>query len=88
MDSSYSNSNKKSSCFFNNDVNCTIMEVDDQHITCQIKYVECAKNNLVTYVYVKYKDHLRRPLWDIMLYFSEIHSPWCIIGEFHVKSST
>ncbi|KAG5586740.1 hypothetical protein H5410_047174 [Solanum commersonii] len=36
------------------------------------------------FVYAKYKDHMRRDLWDKMLQFSRSDKPWCTIGDFNV----
>lgn len=49
------------------DVNCKVLEVDDKYIICEINHVKCAKKVIITYVYAKCKDYLRRPLCDDML---------------------
>ena len=42
----------------------------------------------MTYVYAKWKDQLRKPLWDSMLQWSDTRYPWCIIGDFNVIASS
>lgn len=41
----------------------------------------------MTIIYVKCRDHLRRPLWDRLLYFSNLDKSLCTIGDFNVITS-
>ena len=88
MNQSHSNPNNKIWLFWTDEVNCRILDSDKQHITCEIRHEECNGKFIMTYVYAKCKDQLRRPLWDSMLKWSKTMYPWCIIGDFNVISST
>lgn len=88
MSHSYSNPNNKIWLFWNEEVNCNILDSNQQYITCEIRHEDCNENFIMTYVYAKCKDHLRKPLWDGMLNWSDTNYPWCIIGDFNVISST
>ncbi|WMV30193.1 hypothetical protein MTR67_023578 [Solanum verrucosum] len=35
----------------------------------------------------KYKDYLRRPLWDRLLFYANMELLWCTIGDFNVITS-
>lgn len=48
---------------------------DDQRITCELKHVELSENFLITFIYANYREYLRRPLRDRLLYFSNISNP-------------
>ena len=87
MNNGHSNPNSKIWLFCSCEVNCSIFESDQQHITCEVSYDECSEKFQMTYVYAKCKDHLRRPPWD-MLKWSETGYPWCINGDFNVISSS
>lgn len=84
MDSAICNSNSKIWLFWNQDIECNILDHDDQQITCEIKHVSCPVTYLTTFVYAKCRDHLRRDLWDKMLQFYRLDSWWCSIGDFNV----
>jgi len=68
MDQAVSNCNGKIWLFWNTDIDCVILEEDEQQITCDIRHNELQTNFTYTFVYAKCKDHLRRPLWDRMLH--------------------
>ncbi|XP_055800325.1 uncharacterized protein LOC129869710 [Solanum dulcamara] len=84
MDSAIHNSNNKIWLLWNKDVACSIIDQDEQHITCEIKHVTWHITYLTTFVYAKCKDHLRRDLWDKLLLYSSVGKPWCTIGDFNV----
>ena len=88
MNSAYSNSNSKIWLFWSNDVICKVLDSDQQQVTCEIIHVECSEKFIITFVYAKCKDHLRRPLWNSMLKWADTRYPWCTIGDFNVISST
>ncbi|KAH0709402.1 hypothetical protein KY284_010829 [Solanum tuberosum] len=88
MEQAYCNNNGKIWLFWNSDMKCNILEVEDQHITCELNHVECNAKFLVTFIYAKCKEHLRRPLWDKLIHYSNKEEPWCIIGDFNVITST
>lgn len=86
MDEATSNINGKICPFWNHDVDCQVLEADEQHITCEIKHVQLSSHFTVTFMYTKCRDYLRRPLWDRLLHYSDINSesPWCTIEDFNV----
>ncbi|XP_055802719.1 uncharacterized protein LOC129871761 [Solanum dulcamara] len=84
MDHAISNPNGKIWLFWNKDVDCRILENEEQLITCEFNHVMNPNQFIVTFVYAKCKDHLRRPLWDSMLQQSATSLPWCTLGDFNV----
>ena len=88
MDNCHYNPNNKIWLFWTKEVDCHILESDQQNTTCEIKHEECSEKFHMTYVYAKCKDQLRKPLWDTMLKWAETSDPWCIIGDFNVIAST
>ncbi|TMW99761.1 hypothetical protein EJD97_001994, partial [Solanum chilense] len=62
--------------FWSTEANCNILESDQQQVTCEISHEGCIEKFLMTYVYGKCKDHLRRPLWDNMGYSGQPYT-WC-----------
>ena len=49
-----------------------------------MKHNELHCHFITTFVYVKYKDQLRTPLWDKMLHQATVHNkPWCSVGDFN-----
>ena len=87
MDYGHSNPNNKIWLFWSNEVVCKILDSDQQQITCEVKHEKCSESFLMTYVYAKCRDQLRKPLWDSMLKWSATVHPWCILGDFNVISS-
>ncbi|XP_055814172.1 uncharacterized protein LOC129883562 [Solanum dulcamara] len=84
MDNAISNPNGKIWLFWNKNVDCRILENGEQVITCEICHVMNPNQFRVSFVYAKWKDHLRRPLWDSMLQHSNTTLPWCTLGDFNV----
>ncbi|XP_049399716.1 uncharacterized protein LOC125863741 [Solanum stenotomum] len=88
MEHGVSNCNGKIWLFWNMDIDCVILEEDEQQITCEFKHNEIQNHFTITFVYAKCKDHLRRPLWDRMLHQSaDIVRPWCSVGDYNVITS-
>ncbi|KAG5580250.1 hypothetical protein H5410_050877 [Solanum commersonii] len=88
MKHAVSNCNGKIWLFWNMDIDYVILEEDEQQITCDIGHNELQNHFTTTFVYAKCKDHLRRPLWDKMLYYSaEIDKPWCSVGDYNAITS-
>ncbi|KAH0772311.1 hypothetical protein KY290_016292 [Solanum tuberosum] len=70
------------------DIDCVILEEDEQQITCDIGHNELQTHFNMTFVYAKCKDHLRRPLWDRMIFrAAESNKPWCSVGDYNVITS-
>ncbi|XP_055824941.1 uncharacterized protein LOC129893436 [Solanum dulcamara] len=84
MDYATHNPNGKIWIFWTKDVNCTILENEEQLITCEINHVMRPNQFITTFVYDKCKDHLRRTLWDSILQQSTIPFPWCTLGDFNI----
>ncbi|XP_049348970.1 uncharacterized protein LOC125813524 [Solanum verrucosum] len=88
MDHGVSNCNGKIWLFWNMDIDCVVLEEDEQQITCEFRHNELQNHFTTTFVYAKCKDHLRRPLWDRMLHQSaDIDRPWCSVGDYNVITS-
>ncbi|XP_069143598.1 uncharacterized protein [Solanum lycopersicum] len=87
MDYGHSNPNNKIWLFWSNEVVCKILDSDQQQITCEVNHDNCSESFLMTYVYAKCRDQLRKPLWDSMLKWSATVHPWCILGDFNVITS-
>ncbi|TMX00200.1 hypothetical protein EJD97_001201, partial [Solanum chilense] len=55
MDNATSNCNGKIWVFWNTDVDCNILDEDEQQITCDIKHNELQRQFITTFVYAKCK---------------------------------
>ncbi|TMW81069.1 hypothetical protein EJD97_012226, partial [Solanum chilense] len=88
MNFAHSNPNSKIWLFWSNEVICNVLDSDQQQVTCELIHEECSEKFIITFVYAKCKDYLRRPLWDSMLQWANTDYPWCTIGDFNVISST
>ncbi|KAM3285381.1 hypothetical protein P3S67_024180 [Capsicum chacoense] len=88
MDKAYCNLNGKIWIFWSQNIDCTVLDSDDQQITCELKHVVRPSTFLITFIYAKRRDHLRRPLWDKILHHAEYNGPWCNIGDFNVITTT
>ncbi|WMV50120.1 hypothetical protein MTR67_043505 [Solanum verrucosum] len=84
MDNATCNHNGKIWLFWTNDIEGEVLEIHDHHITCSMKHVEHKEKFVVSCIYVKCREQLRRPLSDILLHFSNMDIPWCTIGDFNV----
>ncbi|KAM3218187.1 hypothetical protein P3L10_022717 [Capsicum annuum] len=78
------NVNAKIWLFWNQDVDCKVLDQDDQQITCEIKHVSHHSTFINTFVYAKCRYYIRRPLWDNILQFSSFNKPWSILGDFNI----
>lgn len=87
MDHSACNPNNKIWLLCDKDMDCRVLYNKEQHITCVLKHVMCPQSLMMTFVYAKCKDALRKPLWDRLLLHSNTNSPWCTIGDFNVITS-
>ncbi|WMV32840.1 hypothetical protein MTR67_026225 [Solanum verrucosum] len=88
MEQAVSNCNGKIWLFWTTDIDCVVLEEDDQQITCEIRHNALHNQFTITFVYAKCKDHLRRPLWDRMLYnAADNNRPWCSVGDYNVISN-
>lgn len=87
MDKAACNQNGKIWMFWTTDYSCDILETDEQHITCELQHVELTEKFMISFIYAKCRDHLRRPLWDRLLHYSNMNKPCCTIGDFNVISS-
>ena len=72
MDYSYSYSNNKIWLFFNTDMKCKVVDMNQQLFTLEVTHENSSELFNITYVYAKCKEHLRRPLWDRLLHWSDI----------------
>ncbi|XP_047264380.1 uncharacterized protein LOC124896702 [Capsicum annuum] len=84
MNEATRNPNGKIWIFWTQDVSCKVLESDDQQITYEFKHVEHPSTFLMTFIYAKCRDHLRRPLWDRLLQVATTELPWCTVGDFNV----
>ena len=66
MENATSNYNGKIWVFWSSDLDCNILNEDEQQITCDIKHNELQRQFITTFVYAKCKDYSRTPLWDKM----------------------
>ena len=65
------------------------MEDDEQQITYKLGHTELQNHCIITFVYAKFNEQLRSPLWDRMFHQSSANSkPWCFVGDFNLITST
>ncbi|WMV07509.1 hypothetical protein MTR67_000894 [Solanum verrucosum] len=88
MDKAHSNPNAKIWLFWAGELECNVLDTDEQHTTYELKHLDYPEKFIISYVYAKCKDQLRRPLWDNLMQVSETNLPWCTIGDFNVITST
>ncbi|KAK6793719.1 hypothetical protein RDI58_007172 [Solanum bulbocastanum] len=90
MDHAVSNPNGKIWLFWINDITCSVIENDEQQITCELNHTKASAKYIKTFVYAKCKDYLRRPLWDRLLHIADTRdtTPWCTVGDFNVIKET
>lgn len=88
MENAYCNLNGKIWIFWNQDVDCKVLDSDDQQVTCEFSHAELPFAFTTTFVYAKCSAHLRRPLWDKLLHHAAYQGPWCTVGDFNVITTT
>ncbi|KAK4707383.1 hypothetical protein R3W88_033072 [Solanum pinnatisectum] len=88
MDHAVSNPNGKIWLLWSNDITGNIHENGEQHFTCEFKHSDLNESFMVSFIYAKCKEHMRRPLWDKLLHFANRDIPWCTIGDFNVITNT
>ncbi|XP_069154435.1 uncharacterized protein [Solanum lycopersicum] len=87
MDNATSNCNSKIWVFWNSDIDCNILDEDEQQITCDMKHNELQYQFTTTFIYAKCKEYLRRPLWEKLLHHASVSTnPWCAVGDYNVIS--
>ena len=85
MENAVVNCNGKIWVFQNEDIEGAIRDEDEQQITCDFKYNEAPNNFTLTFIFAKFKDHLRRPLRDKLIKQDNgSDNPWCTAGDFNV----
>jgi len=67
MDKAHSNPNAKIWLFWAGELDCNVLDTDEQHTTCELKHSDYPEKFIISYVYAKCEDQLRRPLWDKLL---------------------
>ncbi|KAG5580340.1 hypothetical protein H5410_050967 [Solanum commersonii] len=87
MDHATSNPNGKIWHFWSNAITGNIHENSDQHITGDFKHSDLTEKFMVSFIYAKCKEHMRKPLWDSLLQYASLDIPWCTIGDFNVITS-
>ena len=88
MDNVISNCNSKIWVFWNSDIDCNILDEDEQQITCDMKHNELQYQFTSTFVPAKCKDHLRRSFCEKMLHQASLNdNPWYTVGQFNVITS-
>ncbi|KAK4706392.1 hypothetical protein R3W88_034053 [Solanum pinnatisectum] len=87
MDYAISNVNGKIWLFWINDINCKVLDTNEQHITCEINHIEVSEVYIKTFVYAKCKENLRKPLWDKLLRESLPPRAWSKLqfGDIYAK---
>ncbi|WMV32844.1 hypothetical protein MTR67_026229 [Solanum verrucosum] len=84
MDHAVSNINGKIWLFLSNEIIGNILENHEQHITGKFKHPDLTEQFMMSFIYAKCKDHMRRSLWDKLLFYASMEIPWCTIGDFNV----
>ncbi|WMV45640.1 hypothetical protein MTR67_039025 [Solanum verrucosum] len=87
MDYAVSNDNGKIWLFCTNEVIGSIMETHDQHITITFHHTDMSKKFIMSFIYAKCKEYMRRSLWDRLMFYANTELPWCTIGDFNVITS-
>lgn len=75
MDNASCNQNGKIWLFWTTNYTCNVLETDEQHITCELKHMEWCDSFIISFIYAKCRDYLRRPIWDRLLHFSNLDKP-------------
>ncbi|WMV41202.1 hypothetical protein MTR67_034587 [Solanum verrucosum] len=87
MNHATSNPNGKIWLFWSNEVTGSILEQHEQHITVTFKYTDIPDKFMMSFIYAKCKEYMRRPLWDRLLFYANMEIPWCTSGDFNVITS-
>ncbi|KAG5567974.1 hypothetical protein H5410_065010 [Solanum commersonii] len=87
MDQAVSNPNGKFWFFWSTDVTGKVLEKHDQHITVTFQHTALPDKFMMSFVYAKCKEYMRRSLWDKLLIYANMDLPWCTIGDFNVITS-
>ncbi|XP_019233788.1 PREDICTED: uncharacterized protein LOC109214330 [Nicotiana attenuata] len=81
-DNAHANIKSQMWTFWNNELNCNVVEDSDQQVTCIIEWM--GTNILVTSVYAKCDAGLREHLWNNLRDISLNYKlPWYITGDFN-----
>lgn len=81
-----SNYNGKIWVFGISDIDCNIIDKDEQQITCDMKNNELKFQFTTTFIYAKCKENLRRSLYKKIYHSSVSTNPWGSVGEYNVIS--
>ncbi|WMV13666.1 hypothetical protein MTR67_007051 [Solanum verrucosum] len=87
MDHAVSNPNGKIWLFWSNEVTGHILEKHAQRLTISFKHIDIPEQFMMSFIYAKCKDYMRRPLWDMLLFYANMDLPWCTLGDFNVITS-
>ncbi|XP_049399718.1 uncharacterized protein LOC125863743 [Solanum stenotomum] len=87
MDHAISNPNGKILLFWSNEITSHILENHEQHITRNFKHPNLTEQFMMSFIYAKCEDHMRRPLWDRLLFYASMHVPYCTIPNFNLITS-
>lgn len=78
----FSNINNKIWIFGDEDLDCTVIDDQEQVLTCSIS-VKNEEEFIISAVYAKTKSALRLPLWEDLKRLSYYNKPWCVTGDFN-----
>lgn len=79
----FNNINNKIWLFCNDSLDCTIVDDQEQVLSCSLKG-DNGVLSVFSIVYAKTKSKLREPLWDdLRRLANSINQPWCIVGDFN-----
>ncbi|KAH0716651.1 hypothetical protein KY290_012911 [Solanum tuberosum] len=82
-----SNPNGKKWLFWSNEITSHILENHEQYITRNFKHPDLTEQFMMSFIYAKCKDHMRRPLCDRLLFYASMHVPYCTIANFNLITS-
>lgn len=78
----YSTCNSQIWLFWNNNLDCQILDTDDQQVSCIVKMDNTTA--VVSLIYAKCYEHLRELLWDKLRIINNNYKlPWLVIGDFN-----
>ncbi|KAG5576483.1 hypothetical protein H5410_056617 [Solanum commersonii] len=70
--------------FWSGEITGNNHENSEQHIIGEFKHSVLTERFMVSLIYAKCQEHMRRPLWDRLLHYASRDIPWCTIGDFNV----